>query len=326
MTCSKPVFRGRPPAILGLIVGVSALALSAAPAHAAKCSFGTEEHLRFIQDLSIKGPWGEDLYLGHKFSFQDVCFPYSLTDDGYIIGIKGQKKYYKLTAAQIADYQKDGVLPTPLPAYQFSIADYVIGNLLWICIACFVMLGLFGRWRQKQQSRALPIYSAGVELLNRGQFAAALDEFTKAAKLAPKLPGILVNRGHAYAGLEMVDLALKDYTTAVRMNPNDVSALMSRATMSLMRGNHDGAIIDLSKVIQLTEAELAYASRGDVYAKMGDFEAALKDFGKAIEVNPASAGAHRMRAKLHRAMNREDLAQADEARANEVIAAPAAMS
>lgn len=326
MTCLKPIFSGRAASGLGLVAGLSALTFSPAPAHAVKCSFGTEEHLGFIQDLSIKGPWGEELYLGHKYSFQDLCFPYSITDEGYIIGIKGQKKYYNLSAAQIADYQKDGVLPKPLPSYQLSIVDYAIGNLLWILLASFLILIFFGRWRQRRQREALPFHAAGVELLTRGQFNAALQELTKASKLAPNAADILVNRGHAYAGLEKHDLALKDYTTAIRMNPNDVNALVSRATMSVERGNHDGAIIDLSKVIQLTQAELAYSSRGDVYAKMGDFQAALKDFGKAIEVNPASAGAHRMRAKVHRSMNREDLAQADEARANEIIAASAAMS
>jgi hypothetical protein len=93
--------------------------------------FGTEDHLRPIQDVAFKGPKGEALYLGYKFSYHCFILPYSVSDEGYVLGVKGtDTTYYRLTKAQIEQLQASGQLPSPLPSYQLSTSDYVMGHML----------------------------------------------------------------------------------------------------------------------------------------------------------------------------------------------------
>ena len=112
----------------GGLRGVFSSAVS--PAHAAKIYFGTQDYLRPIQDVAIKGPNGEELYLGNKYSFHSFVMPYSLSDDGYILGVKGRNAIFLLDKTKIERFQASGPLPTPLPAYELSALDYVMGHLL----------------------------------------------------------------------------------------------------------------------------------------------------------------------------------------------------
>ena len=60
--------------------------------------FGKQENLKEIQDIALRGPEGEDLYLGYKttsFFFGDGVY---MKDDGYVLGIRGQEQYYSLIA------------------------------------------------------------------------------------------------------------------------------------------------------------------------------------------------------------------------------------
>ncbi|HXW30158.1 MAG TPA: hypothetical protein VEK55_12415, partial [Xanthobacteraceae bacterium] len=121
--------RGHVAALVVSIGALGLLAASASPAAAAGGRFGTQEYLRPIQDVAIKGPNGEALYLGHKFSFYSFFLPYSLSDDGYILGVKGRDQYIRLDPASIARFQAGGQLPSPLPKYELSAVDYAFGHL-----------------------------------------------------------------------------------------------------------------------------------------------------------------------------------------------------
>src|ERR1700693_4190477 len=70
---------------------LAVVALGVTPARAALC-FGTQEYLRPIQDVAITGQNGEALYLGYKYSFHCLIAPYSVSDDGYILGVKNESK------------------------------------------------------------------------------------------------------------------------------------------------------------------------------------------------------------------------------------------
>ena len=108
--------------------------------------FGTEEHLRPIQDVSIKGQNGEALYLAFKYSFHNFILSYSVSDEGYVLGVKGDDtRYYRLDKAQIERFQASGQLPSPLPSYQLSTSDYVKGYMLF----------------------ALPVFAAGLYALRK---------------------------------------------------------------------------------------------------------------------------------------------------------------
>ena len=90
---------------VALIALTAVSVLDAAPAQAAKLHFGTQEYLRQIQDVEVKGPKGEALYLGHKYSFHSFILPYRMTDDGYVLGVRGEQSFFRLNDANIKSMQ-----------------------------------------------------------------------------------------------------------------------------------------------------------------------------------------------------------------------------
>src|SRR6185369_2440055 len=108
------------------------VALSGRDAHAGLLMFGTQERINHLQDVSVPGPKGEALYLGFLTSMHAFLLPYSVSDGGYVLGIKGvSDKYYKLPQEKIEAMQRIGLLPNPLPVYRRTAFDTVVGHILW---------------------------------------------------------------------------------------------------------------------------------------------------------------------------------------------------
>jgi hypothetical protein len=100
---------------LALLIGIlGALAASAAPAGAAaRMCFGIQEYLTPLRDVAIKNAAGEALYLGYKHSFHCFVLPYTVSDDGYVLGVKGGgNRYYRLDQARIAGLCRRRCRPT----------------------------------------------------------------------------------------------------------------------------------------------------------------------------------------------------------------------
>lgn len=96
---------------------------------------GKQETIKKIQDVSIKGSKGEDLYLAYKTSSLFLFFGVYFKDDGYVLGIKkGFGSYYPLDEDQIRTFQEQGHLPKPLPEYSIPFFDYAIGYSLWVVL------------------------------------------------------------------------------------------------------------------------------------------------------------------------------------------------
>ena len=97
--------------------------------------FGADPDIRKIRDLSLKSNKSEALHLAHKVTFHWFWLPYKVTDDGYVLAVSGSAKHYTLDRSAMVSLQAQGRLPTPLPEYRLSYADYFTGNILWIALA-----------------------------------------------------------------------------------------------------------------------------------------------------------------------------------------------
>jgi hypothetical protein len=171
-------------ATLFLLALLCAFAGLAPPAAAAKMMFGTKEYLHKIQDLDLRGQNGEALYLGYKFSHHSFIAPYRTTDDGYILGVVGEQRYYPLTAALIERLQAQKRLPVPLPPYELSALDYFFGHLLWMILAGIAVFILFSILKQRRSKKALPFAQAGLAHHRAGNLDAAIAEYGKALEFA----------------------------------------------------------------------------------------------------------------------------------------------
>jgi hypothetical protein len=117
--------------------------------------FGKEESIREIEDIPLQGPGGEDLYLAYKTSSYFFGAGVYLTDDGYVLGIRGvSDKYFPLAGQdQIAEMQAIGQLPNPMPQYSVSLFDYVFGYSLWVIFGIILIVGLVQKRRSPSHAR-----------------------------------------------------------------------------------------------------------------------------------------------------------------------------
>jgi tetratricopeptide (TPR) repeat protein len=304
-------------AMIAVLLGCIALTPSA---HAAKYLFGTQDHLNKIQDVDIKGPKGESLYLGHKYSQHSFIAPYRLSDDGYILGIVGQNSYYKLDAGLVEKLQAEGKLPKPLPPYEISIWDYLFGHLLWIVVGVIAVSIYFASRGEARKKTALPFAQAGAEQEQSGNFEQAIAEYTKALEIDPKFGEVLCRRAHVHQSTGDYDRAIADFSKAIANEPKNAMALLGRGSAFEAKSLLKQAIDDYSRAIKASKAGIAYYARGTAQLAIGDLAAAIKDFTAAIKAEPQFRAAYHSRAVAHERSGQPALAQADYQQAESLAA------
>lgn len=118
-----------------LVIGL----LAAPPAHAWK--FGADEKLHPLVDVGVQLSKGEPLVLGFKTTTHNVVLPYALSDDGYVLIVKGTPdRYYDLPEDRIAQWQEAGLLPSPLPKYEVPLIERMLSYALHATIVVIILL------------------------------------------------------------------------------------------------------------------------------------------------------------------------------------------
>lgn len=106
-------------------------------------------------------------------------------------------------------------------------------------------------------SEALSLNNAGVKQINAGEYAGAIQKFTAAIALNPKLAPAYLGRGIAYSMINKHREAVKDHTQAIQLKSDLAEAYLNRADDYVELGNRKAAIADLQKAKQL------FQTRGD---------------------------------------------------------------
>ncbi len=304
---------------LAILIGLLGIfTSSASPAFAAKVYFGTQEYLHHLQDVAIKGPHGEALYLGYKYSFYSFVAPYRLSDDGYVLGVKGQDSFHRLDKAEIERFQARGLLPNPLPPYQLSMLDYAMGHLLWGLLVFIAGLFALGLFQKRRRRRALPYFGRALEHAKTGNSDQAIADYTKAIEIDPNFEAALINRGAMYRGKGDYDRAIADFTKAAKSKEVAALALINRGITHEKKGDFDRAIADHTQAVKVSKAPLAYYNRGNAFAGKGDYARAIVDYTKTIELEPNAEPAYRGRAAAYDAQGDTVQAQADYKTAQEI--------
>jgi tetratricopeptide (TPR) repeat protein len=102
-----------------------------------------------------------------------------------------------------------------------------------------------------------------------------------------ELGSAFYNRGNAFYELGSFDLAIKDYSRALSLDPNDVDAYYNRGNIFFDLGDTGRAIEDYSAAIRLQpEHDFAYFNRGNCYLRQGRVEQAAADYRKAYSLKP----------------------------------------
>ena len=93
------------------------------------------------------------------------------------------------------------------------------------------------------------------------------------------------NRGNALAAAGEYELAIRDYSELIKLNPSYAKPLNNRGVAYQKKGDFDLAMKDFEAAINVEpNYPSAIANRGEVFLKQGDYPRALKDFDAALKL------------------------------------------
>ena len=113
----------------------------------------------------------------------------------------------------------------------------------------------------------------------RGDYEHALIALTQACELAPDDPEYVFQRSRLYMRMGNRVLAGKDLDQTLKLNPQHVAALVSRAELLLANGDMTGATADLDSASReaTKQADLRYEMAAD-YARADRLSAAVEQY------------------------------------------------
>jgi len=153
----------------------------------------------------------------------------------------------------------------------------------------------------------------------KGNTDSAIRDYNTAIEINPNDADVYNNRGIAYTVNGALDSAIRDYNTAIEINPNDADTYYNRGVAFKKKGDLDSAIRDFNKAIELKPNYAdAYNNRGNAYSDEGNFDSAIKDYSKAIEINPGHAYAYNNRGYAYAKKGDLDSAFKDYSKAIEI--------
>ncbi|GHT85531.1 hypothetical protein FACS1894137_09920 [Spirochaetia bacterium] len=155
-------------------------------------------------------------------------------------------------------------------------------------------------------------YEKGNASYNRGDYDMAIADYTEAIRLDPNYANAYYNRGVAYENKKDYDRAIGDYTQAIRINPNYAVAYNNRGGVYVDKKDYDRAIADYTEAIRLDPNYAnAYYNRGFAYGNKKDYDRAIADYTEAIRLDPNYAFAYYNRGIAYSNKKNNDRAIAD---------------
>jgi len=147
---------------------------------------------------------------------------------------------------------------------------------------------------------AVAYYNRGFAYDDRGDYQKAIKDYNTAISIDPKSVISYNNRGAAYIKIGNHQEAIKDYSMAISLNSKYAEAYNNRGFAYSSLDNHQEAIKDYSMAISLnSKYAKAYNNRGNAYVSLGSYQEAIKDYSMAISLNSKYAKAYNNRGNAY---------------------------
>ncbi|HVZ51559.1 MAG TPA: tetratricopeptide repeat protein [Pseudolabrys sp.] len=119
-------------------------------------------------------------------------------------------------------------------------------------------------------------------------------------------------RGRAYHRTKRLDLALRDYDSALKLAPNDEEILLSRSNLFLRQGYWRRYVADVERATQINPSNPhVLTAAGTLYRNSGNLPMALEYYSRAIAAPPKDAFAFLSRMEVYRLLHDFPHATAD---------------
>jgi tetratricopeptide (TPR) repeat protein len=117
-------------------------------------------------------------------------------------------------------------------------------------------------------------------------FDHAIASYDQAIRIRP-FAETFVARGLLYKFKGQWERAIADFTEAIRLDPNDVTAFLNRGVTYDQENDHDRAIDDYNEAIRLDPGDAyVFLNRGSAYSRKKDYELAIADYDEALRLYP----------------------------------------
>ena len=141
-------------------------------------------------------------------------------------------------------------------------------------------------------ARKAPDNARGHDLLgnayfSRGFFDKAIREYETAVRIQPKYDMAYYNLGNAYAEQGLNDKAIENYNKVIALNPLHYQTYANRGVTFVSMGQFDMAIKDFNAVIAIHPSHMVYFLRGAAFEKKGQTDRAIEDYHQVINLNPS---------------------------------------
>ena len=128
-------------------------------------------------------------------------------------------------------------------------------------------------------------YQRGKDKASVGNYAQAIKEFTKAIKINPQFADAYYHRGLAYSAMKNFDQAIADYNDSLKVDSQHIEVYFSRAIALLDADNIQGSIIDIQAILTLNANYApAYKLWGKICLRLQEFERAIEYYKTAGKI------------------------------------------
>ncbi|MGB3291745.1 MAG: tetratricopeptide repeat protein [Phormidesmis sp.] len=172
-----------------------------------------------------------------------------------------------------------------------------LGGLSWRSPNASFAVGLSEVERSPMSAQKIETVSklrkAAFEMTQSGQFDLAEVQWTALIEQLPAEAAVWSNRGNVRVRRNNLDGALDDYSRAIKLAPHQPNPYLNRGAVWEAMGQWQKAIDDYNQVLRIDPDDpAAYNNRANAEAGMGEWVLAIADYQAAITLQPSFSTAY----------------------------------
>ncbi|HNW76995.1 MAG TPA: tetratricopeptide repeat protein [Bacteroidales bacterium] len=132
--------------------------------------------------------------------------------------------------------------------------------------------------------------------IGKGNYEAAREHLDRAISVSPDYSQAYYNRGIVFTKTQQADLAITDFSTAIRCKEDYTDAIFARGTVYMRKNEWVLAFDDFTRVLHYDPEHFgALQNRAIIRGGQNDFRGALEDLNMAVRVDPGTASTYYLR-------------------------------